>query len=172
MLGRCHPDAKRTINGRLTGENAMTRLGIIALGSAVLALMASTASAAQSPNGTWEIISDKDGKPLALIELTTAAGTLRGVLTKSLRGDDPNKLCAPCKGAEHNQRIIGMRVLWGLTPLPGDPASWQGGQILDPDSGNVYSAKLSESADGKTITVRGFIGISLLGRTQIWHRVG
>lgn len=150
----------------------MARLGIIWLGSAVLALVASTATAAPSPNGTWEIVSDKDGKPQALIELTTAAGTLQGVLTKSLRGEDPNRLCVPCKGAEHNQRIIGMRVLWGLTPTPGDPLSWQGGQVLDPDSGNVYSAKLSESADGKTVIVRGFLGISLLGRTQTWHRVG
>jgi uncharacterized protein (DUF2147 family) len=149
----------------------MARPGIIALCAAGLALIASAAAAAPSPNGTWEIISDQDGKPRVLIELTTAAGTLRGVLTKSLRGEDPNKLCVPCKGAEHNQRIIGMRVLWGLTPVSGDPLSWQGGQILDPDSGNVYSAKLSESADGKTITVRGFIGISLLGRTQTWRRV-
>jgi uncharacterized protein (DUF2147 family) len=149
----------------------MAKVGIVAVCGALAALVSTAAAAAPSPNGTWEIISDQDGKPRVLIELTTAAGTLRGVLTKSLRGEDPNKLCVPCKGAEHNQRIIGMRVLWGLRPAPGDPTSWQGGQILDPDSGNVYSAKLSESADGKTITVRGFIGISLLGRTQTWRRV-
>jgi uncharacterized protein (DUF2147 family) len=148
----------------------MARLGIIAVFGAVMALVGSSAAVAASPAGSWEIISDQDGKPRVLIELSVVGGKLQGVLTKSLRGEDPNKLCVPCKGTEHNQRIIGMRVLWGLTPS-GDGSSWQGGQILDPDSGNVYSAKLSESADGKTITVRGFIGISLLGRTQTWLRV-
>jgi uncharacterized protein (DUF2147 family) len=149
----------------------MAKSGIIALLAAAFALAASSAAVAASPAGSWEIISDTDGKPRVLIELSVVGGVLQGVLTKSLRGEDPNKLCVPCKGAQHNQRIIGMRVLWGLTPASGDPSSWQGGQILDPDSGNVYSAKLSESADGKTITVRGFIGISLLGRTQTWVRV-
>ncbi len=147
------------------------KLGRSALIAAALVLAARAAAAAPSPAGTWEIISDTDGKPRVLIQLAVVGGTLQGVLTKSLRGEDPNKLCAPCKGAEHNQRIIGMRVLWGLRPATGDASTWQGGQILDPDSGNVYSAKLSESADGKTLTVRGFIGISLLGRTQTWRRV-
>jgi uncharacterized protein (DUF2147 family) len=150
----------------------MARPGTIALLAATFAVVASSAAVAASPAGSWEIISDADGKPRALIEISVVGGVLQGVLTKSLRGEDPNKACIPCKGAQHNQRIIGMRLMWGLTPASGDASSWQGGQILDPDSGNVYSAKLSESADGKTLTVRGFIGISLLGRTQIWHRVG
>ncbi|HLK26669.1 MAG TPA: DUF2147 domain-containing protein [Caulobacteraceae bacterium] len=150
----------------------MARLGRTAVIGAALALLAKAALAAPSPAGAWEIISDADGKPRALIELTVVGGQLQGVLTKSLRGEDPNKLCAPCKGDEHNKRIVGMRVLWGLKPAPGDPLTWQGGQILDPDSGNVYSAKVSESADGKTLTVRGFIGISLIGRTQTWRRAG
>jgi uncharacterized protein (DUF2147 family) len=152
-------------------EDTMASVGRIALLAATIVLLARTAAAAPSPAGSWAIISDSDGKPRAVIELSVVGGTLQGVLMKSLRGEDPNKLCKPCKGAEHGKRIIGMRVLWGLKPAPGDPLAWQGGQILDPDSGNIYSAKLSESADGKTITVRGFIGISLIGRTQTWRRV-
>ena len=149
----------------------MARLLANTLLGLVVIVCASAAAAAPSPTGGWAIISDTDGRPRALIELSVIGGQLEGVLTKSLRGEDPNKLCAPCKGAEHNRRIIGMRVLWGLRPAPGDPLSWRGGHVLDPDSGNVYSAQLSESADGKTITVRGFIGISLIGRTQTWRRV-
>jgi uncharacterized protein (DUF2147 family) len=148
----------------------MAKPGIIALLVATLALIASSAAVAASPAGSWEIISDTDGKPRALIQLSLVGGALQGVLTKSLQGEDPNKVCGPCKGALHNQRIIGMRVLWGLRPVAGDPLSWQGGQIIDPDSGNIYSAKIGESADGKTLTVRGFLGISLLGRTQTWRR--
>jgi uncharacterized protein (DUF2147 family) len=148
----------------------MARLGFVALVASTSTMLGSAAMAAPSPDGTWQIISDTDGKPRALIHVQTVGGVVQGVLIQSLRGEDPNKLCGPCKGAQHNQKIIGMRVLWGLKPAPGDPTTWQGGQVLDPDSGNVYSAKITESTDGHTMTVRGFIGISLLGRTQIWHR--
>lgn len=42
--------------------------------------------------------------------------------------------------------------------------------ILDPENGKVYSAKMSLSDDGRKLNVRGFLGISLLGRTQTWMR--
>jgi uncharacterized protein (DUF2147 family) len=148
----------------------MTRAAFAAAFALLLSLTASVAIAAPSPAGTWQIISDRDGKPRALIRVSVAGGTVSGVLIASLRGEDPNKLCDKCKGDNHDKKIIGMRVLWGLEPTPGDPLSWDRGQVLDPDSGNVYSAKMSESADGKTLTVRGFIGLALLGRTQTWKR--
>jgi uncharacterized protein (DUF2147 family) len=143
----------------------------IALLTVLFSAMAAAALAAPRPDGVWQIISDQDGKPRALIRVATVNGTLQGVLTASLRGEDPNRLCDKCSGARHTQKIIGMQVLWGLKADPSNPLNYDGGQILDPDSGNIYGAKLSESADGKTLTVRGFLGISLIGRTQIWHRV-
>jgi uncharacterized protein (DUF2147 family) len=146
----------------------MLRALAVAVALAASLAAASAAQAAPKPDGTWQIISDKDGKPRALIRLTTVGGTLQGVLTASLRGEDPNNVCSKCQGANHNKKIIGLLVLWGLKPA-GDGA-WDGGQILDPDSGNVYSAKMTETPDGKTITMRGFIGISLIGRTQTWKR--
>jgi uncharacterized protein (DUF2147 family) len=150
----------------------MARRTAIALFTLLLSAVASAATAAPRPDGAWQIISDQDGKPLAVIRVQTVNGALEGVLTASLRGDDPHRLCEKCSGALHNRQIIGMRVLWGLKPVPGDPLSYDGGSILDPDSGNVYQAKLSESPDGRTLTVRGFLGFALLGRTQIWRRMG
>jgi uncharacterized protein (DUF2147 family) len=142
----------------------------IALCTLVLSAIASPVLAVPLPDGVWSIISDKDGKPAALIKVQSVGGVVQGVLTASLRGDDPNRLCVKCSGDLHDRKIIGMRVLWGMKPDPNTPMGWTGGSILDPNSGNTYQASMVESADGRTLTVRGFIGVALLGRTQIWHR--
>jgi uncharacterized protein (DUF2147 family) len=47
---------------------------------------------------------------------------------------------------------------------------YQNGEVLDPENGKIYRAKMKLEDGGKTLHVRGFIGISLLGRTQIWAR--
>jgi hypothetical protein len=151
----------------------MVKLSALALAAALFCGFATTASAAPRPDGTWQIISDLDNKPQALIRVSTVGGgQLAGVLTGSLRGEDPARVCDKCQGAHHNQRIIGMQVLWGVQPAPGDPLKWINGSILDPNSGGVYSAEIVESPDGTTLTVRGYVGIAALGRTQTWHRVG
>lgn len=130
--------------------------------------MATTALAAPRPDGTYAIT--ENGKPLALITVKTVGGEVQGVLGGPLNGDSPNRICDKCQGALHNQRINGMKVLWGLKPDPSDPLSYKDGSILDPDSGNTFSALMTESADGKTLTVHGFLGVPALGRTQIWIR--
>lgn len=149
----------------------MAKFVMIALGALFLSAVASTSLAAQRPDGLWQIISDKDGKPSALIRVQTTGGTLQGVLTALLRGENPHDVCAKCSGERHNKPIVGMQVLWGLRPDPNDPLTYTGGSIVDPGNGNVYQAKLTESADGRTLTVRGFLGLALLGRTQTWRRV-
>jgi uncharacterized protein (DUF2147 family) len=142
----------------------------IAIFALALSAVASGALAAPTPDGLWAIT--ENGKPLALIKVQTVGGEIQGVLAGPLNGDSPDRICDKCQGALHNQRITGMKVLWGLKADPSDPLSYKGGSILDPDSGNTYSARMTESADGKTLTVRGFMGIAAFGRTQIWLRRG
>jgi hypothetical protein len=146
----------------------MARPTAIAFFVLFLSAMATTALAAPRPDGTYAIT--EDGKPLALITVKTVGGEIQGVLGGPLNGDSPNRICDKCQGALHNQRINGMKVLWGLKPAPSDPLSYKDGSILDPDSGNTFSAQMTESADGKTLTVHGFIGVPTFGRTQIWLR--
>jgi len=150
----------------------MTRLTAIAVFTLLLSVIGSSAFAAPRPDGVWRIISDEDGKPRALMRLQTIDGSLHGVLTASLvPGEDPNRLCERCPGERRGKRIIGMEFLWGLKAEPDNPLAYRGGSILDPNTGNIYQARLTLSPDGNSVTVRGFLGLALLGRTQTWRRV-
>ena len=61
-----------------------------------------------------------------------------------------------------------MTILWGLTQSGN--GSWENGSILDPNTGNVYSAKVELQDGGRKLLVRGYLGIALLGRTEVWLR--
>ncbi len=64
--------------------------------------------------------------------------------------------------------LIGMTILWGLTKQGDD--NYQGGEILDPETGKIYRVKIRLEEGGKKLDVRGIIGFSLLGRSQTWIR--
>jgi uncharacterized protein (DUF2147 family) len=63
--------------------------------------------------------------------------------------------------------VVGLVILSGLKK---DGVAYTGGQILDPDNGKVYSSKINLTDGGKKLDVRGYIGVSILGRSQIWNR--
>jgi uncharacterized protein (DUF2147 family) len=139
---------------------------------AALVLFAASTSlmaANVSPVGTWRSIDDNTKKERSIIRIADQNGELQGVVEKLFDqpGDDPSHLCKECKGERKDKPIIGMTILWGLKQ---DGNSWTGGEILDPHNGKVYRCKLTPSADGKTLDVRGFIGVSFIGRSQTWLR--
>jgi uncharacterized protein (DUF2147 family) len=76
-------------------------------------------------------------------------------------------VCEKCPGERKGQKIVGMEILRGIRP---DGNEWGGGEILDPNNGKTYKAKMRLEDDGKKLVVRGFIGFSMLGRSQTWHR--
>ncbi len=143
---------------------------------ALLALMLPLAAFAQNvspqstPVGKWHTIDDKTGKVKSLVQIyQTSDGTLQAKILELINSDKgPNAVCDECDGARHNKPIVGMVIAWGLKQ---DGDTWKDGQILDPKSGKIYSAKMSPSEDGRTLDVRGYRGFSLLGRTQTWQRV-
>jgi uncharacterized protein (DUF2147 family) len=63
-----------------------------------------------------------------------------------------------------------MAILRGVRASTDDPGIWDGGDILDPDSGKVYRVRLKLLGDGRELQVRGYIGVPMLGRTQVWRR--
>ena len=118
-----------------------------------------------SPVGKWKTIDDSSHKAKSIVEIWEHGGKLYGKIIKLFLepNEDQDPKCDKCKGAKKNQRIVGMVILEGLYK---DGDEWKGGTILDPDNGKTYKCKIKVEK-GK-LKVRGFIGVSLLGRTQYW----
>ena len=135
-------------------------------------LFASSASAVSAtPVGTWETVSDVTGEVASTVRLWLKDGKLVGQIASLVRreGEDPNPLCEACPGDQKNQPVVGLEILSGLTQ---DGSEWNGGLILDPENGKHYRCIIRVAEDNQTMEVRGFIGISFFGRSQLWHRQG
>lgn len=121
----------------------------------------------EGPLGRWKTYDDKTGALHGMVEITEEQGVLKGRILKSYDPLKPNPTCDLCEGERKGQPVLGMVFLWGLTK---QGEEFKGGFILDPDNGKVYKAKVRVDEGGRKLLVRGFIGISLLGRTQTWVR--
>ncbi|MDR5750899.1 MULTISPECIES: DUF2147 domain-containing protein [unclassified Caballeronia] len=146
--------------------------GALSRGMLACALFASaTLAAAQmnSPVGVWQTIDDHTGQAKAVVEIVEDGnGTLSGKIVKGLgENDKPERRCTACTDARKDQLIKGMTFITGMKQ---DGDEWQGGQILDPESGKLYKCKMHLEEGGQKLVVRGFIGVSLLGRSQTWIR--
>lgn len=123
---------------------------------------------AASPVGTWVTIDDATKKPKSIVQIDEVGGKLTGKVIKVLQSDKgPNPVCDACTGANKNKPIEGLTIISGVKK---NGNVYDGGTILDPKTGKVYSVKMTPAANGKTMQVRGFMGVSLLGRTQVWQR--
>jgi len=122
-----------------------------------------------SPVGLWKNIDDVSGKPKALIRITEANGVLQGKIEQLFRepNEDPAPKCDKCDDARKDQPVLGMTILSGLKK---DGDEYAGGEILDPNNGKVYKSKMHLTEGGKKLSVRGYIGVPMLGRSQTWVR--
>lgn len=122
-----------------------------------------------SPIGQWRTVDDVTGKVNSIVVLWEEGGRLNGRIERLIDPDprDPDPRCVRCDGDLKDRRLVGLRILWGLTK---NDDQWSGGRILDPDTGKIYSCSIAVKDEGKKLRVRGFIGFSLLGRTQYWVR--
>jgi uncharacterized protein (DUF2147 family) len=126
-------------------------------------LLAAGALAQSSPVGLWKSIDDGNGKPKALIRISDSNGELKGKIEKIFpSADDKNPNCA-----NKDQPILGMTIINGMRA---EGNEFTGGTILDPNNGKVYKSKMTLSDEGKKLNVRGYIGMPMLGRTQVWLR--
>ena len=136
-----------------------------------IALLAAplSAFAQQSPVGTWTTIDDKTNQPKSVVEIYAAQdGSLSAKVLEVLQSDQgPHPKCTKCDGDRKDQPVEGMVMMWGVSRT-GD--EWKGGKILDPATGKIYSVKMSLADNGQKLEVRGFMGFSLLGKTQTWQR--
>jgi uncharacterized protein (DUF2147 family) len=128
-----------------------------------------SAQASESPVGLWRTIDDKTGKEKSLVRIVEANGELRASIEKLFREphEEPNPNCDKCPGERKNKPVLGMMIMTGLKKAGSE---FEGGEILDPANGKIYRVKMWTAEGGKKLNVRGFIGVSLLGRTQVWIR--
>ena len=131
----------------------------------VLLFVASTAIA-QGPVGLWKTIDDETNQAKSHVEIYEVNGKLHGKVVKLLK-DASTSVCENCTGDKKNQPIEGMEILTGLTTYKD---YWSYGKILDPANGKTYKCSAWMEGDDQ-LKLRGYIGISALGRNQVWHRV-
>ena len=125
-------------------------------------------AASNSPVGTWKTIDDKTHQPKSIVQITEVNGELQGKVLQVLQSDEgPHPLCKECDGERKDKPVEGMVIMWGVKP---DGDEWDGGKILDPKNGKTYKVKLKTIENGTKLDVHGYIGFSLLGRSQVWER--
>lgn len=142
---------------------------ILGLCCVAMMLVANLAIASEStPAGLWKTIDDKTGKPRSLIRITENNGEYSAVVEKGLLATDTGEaVCDKCTDERKGQKIVGMTIVKGIKKK-GD--NYEGGEILDPDNGKTYKCKMKLDNTGTQLEVRGFIGVSLFGRSQTWLR--
>jgi uncharacterized protein (DUF2147 family) len=149
--------------------NRLARSMALVIAALAGALLLGGGAGAQdaSPAGLWKTIDDETGQAKALVRISEDGGVLRGRIEKLFNPSRPNPTCDQCSDARKGQPIEGMTILDGLKR---DGDNWEGGEILDPNQGKVYRAKAKLVDGGSRLEVRGFVGVSLFGRTQTWIR--
>jgi uncharacterized protein (DUF2147 family) len=142
-----------------------------ALGLA-LALASSLAAAQATPAGLWKTVDDNTKKEKSLVRIVESGGVYTGKVEKVIDPDSPkDAVCKDCTDDRKDKPVVGMTIIRNMKASAGDKTVFEGGDILDPNNGKVYSAKLTLVDGGKKLDVRGYIGMPMLGRTQTWQRV-
>jgi uncharacterized protein (DUF2147 family) len=133
------------------------------------ALLSTSVFAASLDGTQWQTIDDKTGEKKAIIQLYENNGRVSGKIIKVLDREKAKAVCTKCPGSLKNQPIEGLRILTGLKADGNN--RWRDGKLVDPESGKVYSGKLTLSNNGQSLDLRGYVGTPLFGRSQTWQRI-
>ena len=131
------------------------------------ALSAALAQDLSSPVGRWQTVDDKTGKPSGVVRIYEQNGTLYGNIEKIFDPARAGFNCVACTDDRKGKPLLGLNIIRGLKR---DGDAWSGGTVIDPETGSVYKASARLDDGGRKLVLRGYLGISLLGRSQTWVR--
>ena len=154
----------------MTMWNAVSRLrstkpfvtGLVMLLAAALPARAADVTAA----GLWQ--KAEDGKPVIwVLVVDHHDGTFEGVIARTFPLD-PNEICRKCTDDRKNAPVAGISFIRNMKR---NGLEYEGGNVLDPRDGEIWKAKMTVSADGQALTLRGYVLTPLLGKNETWQRL-
>lgn len=156
------------VSSRAPGCRQLTAFaaGLTVCASLLLTAPAALAQGNATPVGLWKSVDEETGQAKSLIRIVERDGVLSGRVEKILT-DKPDARCAKCTDERKDQPVLGMTIITGMKRVG---EQWEGGRILDPANGKVYSSLMKLIDAGRRLEVRGYLGVSLFGRSQVWLR--